>query len=220
MSSSAPGAIVDPDSTDGSNGALNRGQPVQEVQHKNYKGFVAGVFSGVAKLSGTNVLSQYKEEAANLGCSRPPFRYHQSSVADKREVSIQRASGLLATNSPKGRFTRIIQRCHTTTSRMDVYGFHVRENLCSSLRSNANIRVRMLGSLTFYRRLLNDNVFSNPVLLTATAASTNGRNDTREGGTKRLPTIGHAVAGIMAGATVSFIAGKQNSVHMGLMYRY
>ena len=60
----------------------------------------------------------------------------------------------------------------------------------------------MLGSLTFYRRLLNDNIFSNP------AFDTLGREAAGERSAQQLPTIGHAVAGIMAGATVSFVAGN------------
>ena len=52
MSGSAQTAIVNPDSQHGSNEALGQGQPARSVQHKNYKGFVAGVFSGIAKLSG------------------------------------------------------------------------------------------------------------------------------------------------------------------------
>lgn len=52
----------------------------------------------------------------------------------------------------------------------------------------------MLGSLTLYRRLLLENVF---------------RSKTRSeqsGLPQKLPTIGHGVAGILSGWTVSFIA--------------
>lgn len=34
------------------NGALGQAEPAKSAQNKNYKGFVAGVFSGIAKLSG------------------------------------------------------------------------------------------------------------------------------------------------------------------------
>ena len=57
MSGTAQSAIVNPDSRHGSNEALGQGQPAQSIQHKNYKGFVAGVFSGIAKLSGRNLHS-------------------------------------------------------------------------------------------------------------------------------------------------------------------
>lgn len=48
----------------------------------------------------------------------------------------------------------------------------------------------MLGSLTFYRRLMHDNIFS---------PATSLRPEERES----LPTLGHALAGVMAGSTVS-----------------
>jgi len=60
MSSSVQSAIVNPDSTNGSNEALGQGQPARSAQHKNYKGFVAGVFSGISKLSGTKIASLYQ----------------------------------------------------------------------------------------------------------------------------------------------------------------
>lgn len=55
MSGSVQSALVNPDSQDASNEAIGQGQPAQAAQHKNYKGFVAGVFSGIGKLSGNAV---------------------------------------------------------------------------------------------------------------------------------------------------------------------
>ena len=51
MSASVDASVVNPDTRDGSNEALGQGQPARNAQQKNYKGFVAGVFSGIAKLS-------------------------------------------------------------------------------------------------------------------------------------------------------------------------
>lgn len=51
MSSVQP-ALVNPDSKNATNEAIGQGQPARIAQHKNYKGFVAGVFSGISKLSG------------------------------------------------------------------------------------------------------------------------------------------------------------------------
>ena len=51
--SSVQTSIVNPDSQNASNEAIGQGQPARSAQHKNYKGFVAGVFSGISKLSGT-----------------------------------------------------------------------------------------------------------------------------------------------------------------------
>ena len=52
-------ALVNPDREHGSNEALGQGQPARAIQHKNYKGFVAGVFSGVSKLSGNRPIIHY-----------------------------------------------------------------------------------------------------------------------------------------------------------------
>ena len=52
MSAIADSAIVNPDRRNASNEALGQGQPARSASQKNYRGFVAGVFSGIAKLSG------------------------------------------------------------------------------------------------------------------------------------------------------------------------
>ena len=50
--SSVQTSIVNPDRKNTTNEAIGQGQPARSAQHKNYKGFVAGVFSGISKLSG------------------------------------------------------------------------------------------------------------------------------------------------------------------------
>ena len=102
MSSSVQSAIVNPDTKDGSNEALGQGQPARSVQHKNYKGFVAGVFSGIAKLSGKSdihfpprTIYLFLEQLVIRTSQWDPtnfqllaeahihqLRYHQSSPAD------------------------------------------------------------------------------------------------------------------------------------------
>ena len=57
----------------------------------------------------------------------------------------------------------------------------------------------MLGSLTVYRRLLRENVFT--------------KHDS-------LPTLGHGIAGIGAGCTVSFIAAPVEHVKARLQVQY
>ena len=52
MSAVVETAVVNPDRHTASNEALGQGQPARSASQKNYKGFVAGVFSGIAKLSG------------------------------------------------------------------------------------------------------------------------------------------------------------------------
>jgi hypothetical protein len=63
----------------------------------------------------------------------------------------------------------------------------------------------MLGSLSVYRRVLNDNYY-------------NPRRPGEE--QKKLPTLGHAAAGIMAGWTVSFIAGPVEHIKARLQVQY
>lgn len=65
----------------------------------------------------------------------------------------------------------------------------------------------MLGSLTLYKRLLNDHFF-NP--------STAANHDRKQ----RLPVLGHAIAGIGAGWTVSFIAAPIEHVKARLQVQY
>lgn len=50
--SSVQTSFENPDSDNATNEAIGQGQPARSAQHKNYKGFVAGVFSGISKLSG------------------------------------------------------------------------------------------------------------------------------------------------------------------------
>jgi hypothetical protein len=64
----------------------------------------------------------------------------------------------------------------------------------------------MLGSLSVYRRVLNDNFF-NP--------RTSAR--TEQG---KLPVMGHALAGTMAGWTVSFIAAPVEHIKARLQIQY
>lgn len=72
----------------------------------------------------------------------------------------------------------------------------------------------MLGSLTLYRRLLLENVFSNPQLRKA-IPFTSSQTDLHT-----LPSFGHGIAGIMAGCTVSFIAAPVEHVKARLQIQY
>ena len=74
----------------------------------------------------------------------------------------------------------------------------------------------MLGSLTFYRRILKDNVFSSPSILAISRASNRRIGQVED----RLPTLGHGVAGIMAGVTVSFIAAPVEHIKARLQVQY
>lgn len=71
----------------------------------------------------------------------------------------------------------------------------------------------MLGSLTLYRRLLLENVFSNPRLREAIPFAKGSNLNT-------LPSVGHGIAGILAGCTVSFIAAPVEHIKARLQIQY
>ena len=59
-------------------------------------------------------------------CSRPSFRYCQSTVTDDRQVALSRAIGLSAANGQEGGSEWTIQRSVSAVGRMDVHGLDVR----------------------------------------------------------------------------------------------
>lgn len=78
----------------------------------------------------------------------------------------------------------------------------------------------MLGSLTFYRRILKDNVFSSPSTLAVSRESSRQFENAKQQVQERLPTVGHGLAGILAGATVSFIAAPVEHIKARLQVQY
>ena len=78
----------------------------------------------------------------------------------------------------------------------------------------------MLGSLSFYRRILHENVFSQSSLsLFAFPSPTVGHTPERAADGS-LPPLGHAIAGLMAGCTVSFIAAPIEHIKARLQIQY
>ena len=73
----------------------------------------------------------------------------------------------------------------------------------------------MLGSLTQYRRLLNENIFQ-PMRIGRVSEGSSLFVATDEA----LPTFGHACAGVLAGLTVSFIAAPVEHVKARLQVQY
>ena len=73
--SSVETSIVNPNNDSATDEIVRQRPPVQNVQHKNYKGFVAGVFSGISKLSGKIDLRFLGEKTLLiLSCSRASVR--------------------------------------------------------------------------------------------------------------------------------------------------
>lgn len=75
----------------------------------------------------------------------------------------------------------------------------------------------MLGSLTFYRRTLHQTLF-NPNRIPGSPVSV--LNLPPPSAAHKLPTIGHAMAGVMAGSTVSFIAAPVEHIKARLQIQY
>ena len=63
---------------------------------KHYRGFVGGVFSGIAKLSGRWLSYPHNIhcKTANQKKSRPPIRHDKSAPANDRDVTFPRPSRL------------------------------------------------------------------------------------------------------------------------------
>ncbi|KAJ4305652.1 hypothetical protein N0V90_001183 [Kalmusia sp. IMI 367209] len=139
--------------------------------HKNYRGFVAGVFSGIAKLSVGH-----------------PF--------DTIKVRLQ--------TTDKAHFRGPLDCLLQTLRNEGVKGVY--KGATPPLVGWMFMDSIMLGSLSVYRRVLNDNLF-NPRRFPGEEQ-------------KRLPVLGHAMAGVMAGWTVSFIAGPVEHIKARLQVQY
>lgn len=103
---------------------------------------------------------------------------------------------------------------------MDVYGFCVKRDLIENRGRKRLMFSSMLGSLTFYRRILHENVFSNPNIFSLTPSAIQNRGKAGEHAATKLPVVGHGLAGIMAGATVSFIAAPVEHIKARLQIQY
>ncbi|KAJ5902690.1 hypothetical protein N7495_003218 [Penicillium taxi] len=168
--------------------ALHRkDQPALEIDSKqsdatnkqNYKGFVAGMFSGVAKLSVGH-----------------PF--------DTIKVRLQ--------TSKDAHFSGPLDCTLQTVRKEGVRGFY--KGATPPLVGWMVMDSVMLGSLTLYRRLLLENVFSKPNIRAWSLFS----NKTPD--LQTLPSFGHGIAGIMAGTTVSFIAAPVEHIKARLQVQY
>ena len=79
---------------------------------------------------------------------------------------------------------------------------------------------RMLGSLTFYRRTLKENVFSNPAIQKFSHIKNEQIRQASGQLEAKLPAVGHGIAGMMAGATVSFVAAPVEHIKARLQIQY
>jgi solute carrier family 25 carnitine/acylcarnitine transporter 20/29 len=168
--------ISNPDTGSHSNEAIGQGQPAESVLRKNYRGFVAGIFSGIAKLTVGHPFDTIKVRLQTTDASH--FRGPWDCVL--QTLRKEGAAGLYKGATPP------------------LVGWMAMDSI-------------MLGSLTFYRRLLHEQMFVQPTL-----SSIPGAQYTKD----KLPAFGHGIAGMMAGATVSFIAAPVEHVKARLQIQY
>ncbi|KAM3419458.1 hypothetical protein BST61_g5384 [Cercospora zeina] len=152
------------------------------VTHKdgNWKGFVAGVFSGITKLTVGH-----------------PF--------DTIKVRLQ--------TSTHDQFKGPVDTLMQTLRREGINGIY--KGATPPLIGWMCMDSLMLGSLTLYRRLLNEHVFQ-PYFVKQ-ARSSQRDVDLRQ---TKLPASGHGIAGMAAGWTVSFIAAPVEHIKARLQVQY
>ncbi|EUC35564.1 hypothetical protein COCCADRAFT_3241 [Bipolaris zeicola 26-R-13] len=140
---------------------------------KHYRGFVAGVFSGIAKLSVGH-----------------PF--------DTVKVRLQ--------TTEKSHFRGPVDCLMQTLRKEGFAGLY--KGATPPLVGWMFMDSIMLGSLSVYRRVLNDRVFNPPSSV---------RFGEQQG---KLPMYAHGMAGTMAGWTVSFIAAPVEHIKARLQVQY
>ncbi|PGH12170.1 hypothetical protein AJ79_04464 [Helicocarpus griseus UAMH5409] len=145
---------------------------------KDYKGFVAGVFSGIAKLSVGHPFDTIKVRLQTTRSAR---------FSGPLDCLLQTVRNEGVTALYKGATPPLM-------------GWMVMDSV-------------MLGSLTLYRRLLFEHVFTNQQIRRIVPFASKEIPD-------RLPSFGHGIAGIMAGSTVSFIAAPVEHVKARLQIQY
>lgn len=147
-------------------------EPADQPQKspKHYRGFVAGVFSGIAKLSVGHPFDTVKVRLQTTDVSqfRGPLDCLLQTVRKEGFVGLY-----------KGATPPLV-------------GWMFMDSI-------------MLGSLSVYRRVLNDRLFNPP------------RLDQPQ---PKLPILGHAAAGMMAGWTVSFVAAPVEHIKARLQVQY
>ncbi|KFY04275.1 hypothetical protein O988_00887 [Pseudogymnoascus sp. VKM F-3808] len=152
-------------------------------KQQNYKGFLAGVFSGITKLAVGH-----------------PF--------DTIKVRLQ--------TSTSSQFNGPLQCLMQTIRNEGAVGLY--KGATPPLIGWMFMDSVMLGSLTFYRKFLHQNVFTPP--LASTPSSFEILPLEHEQKPHKLPVIGHAIAGVMAGSTVSFVAAPVEHIKARLQVQY
>ncbi|KJZ76310.1 hypothetical protein HIM_04392 [Hirsutella minnesotensis 3608] len=196
---------------------------------RDYKGFVAGVFSGIAKLSGASHFSPISitdnGHLLTLSCLASLAVGHPF---DTVKVRLQ--------TTKAQRFSGPLQCAAQTVRNEGVAGLY--KGATPPLVGWMFMDSVMLGSLTVYRRLVAQNLFAATswtpgagdghdgfgfaLLLRRVLASRSTSSSVPDASTVNhyMPPLGHGIAGVMAGATVSFIAAPVEHVKARLQIQY
>lgn len=116
--------------------------------------------------------------------------------------------------SSKGRFSGPVQCVLETFRREGVRGFY--KGAAPPLLGWMIMDATMLGSLNFYRRVLNDRFFANP----DPDSMPSRFDEPRFAHVQDLPAYGHGIAGLMAGFTVSVVAAPIEHIKARLQVQY
>ncbi|KAL7959883.1 mitochondrial carrier domain-containing protein [Trichoderma compactum] len=178
--------------------AVQQNQKPATSAKRDYKGFVAGVFSGIAKLSVGH-----------------PF--------DTVKVRLQ--------TTRASRFSGPLQCVLQTVRNEGVTGLY--KGATPPLVGWMFMDSVMLGSLNVYRRLMAQHVFGVGAWAPGAGSGASGLGfgslmralsssspTWSSSEASHLPPLGHGIAGIMAGATVSFIAAPVEHVKARLQIQY
>ncbi|KAG5951594.1 hypothetical protein E4U53_002729 [Claviceps sorghi] len=156
---------------------------------RDYKGFVSGIFSGLAKLSVGH-----------------PF--------DTIKVRLQTSS--------KGHFAGPLACVAQTLKNEGIRGLY--KGATPPLVGWMFMDSIMLGSLSVYRRLMAQHVFHAPIWTPGIGDGTAGLGFQSLFSTSSppsyLPPLGHGIAGIFAGITVSFVAAPVEHIKARLQIQY
>ncbi|CAK1355164.1 Mitochondrial substrate carrier family protein L [Cercospora beticola] len=155
-------------------------ETVVDQKGGNWKGFVAGVFSGITKLAVGH-----------------PF--------DTIKVRLQ--------TSTHDQFKGPVDALMQTLRKEGINGIY--KGATPPLIGWMCMDSLMLGSLTLYRRLLNENVFQ-PYFVKQARLS----QRSVDLGQSKLPAFGHGIAGMAAGWTVSFVAAPVEHIKARLQVQY
>lgn len=209
---------------DGAQAKERHGVPVD--RGKSYKGFVAGAFSGMTKLAVGHpfvftVCISVAEGSLQRRFDTVKVRLQTTTKAHfkgpldcvMQTLRNEGVRGLYKGATPPliGWMFMYVSVASVT---LDIANKLGTGTLCNTtdpyMTNRTDPRFRLLGSLTVYRRLLNNYIF-NP---------RHAAQGSLPPGDRRLPTIGHGIAGVFAGWTVSFIAAPIEHVKARLQIQF